>query len=205
MQKGDHEIGDNPWTPGENKGYLVKHFRHVFAENFNFDRDGRFLYPDFIDNIPPRPVGTDYQETSLAFIHKNVLFVTIDVLHQQSPLLRLGEDGSVAGHVTGDHLKWFDSILQAGQKNTQVKHIIVQGHFPVLYPVRKVKSSGIYMKKDGTNSKFWETMRRRGVDIYFAGEVRESWPGQIFCHLKQHCIIKYVCSAQKRTHRMSFY
>ena len=97
----------------------------------------------------------------------------MDVLHQQSPSDRLGEDGSITGQVTGDHLEWFDSILQAGQNRTQVKHMIVQGHFPALFPVRKIKSSGIYMKKDGTNSKFWEIMRRRGVDIYFAGEVRK--------------------------------
>jgi hypothetical protein len=163
----------------------VKHFKHVFAEKLNFDKDGRFLYPENIFGIPSRPIGTPYNETSFAFIHKNVLFVTIDVLHQTSAVTRLGEDGTVTGQVVGDHLDWFDSILQAGQNSTQVQHMIVQGHFPVLYPVRKVKSSGIYMKKDGSNSPFWNTMRERGVDIYFAGEVRELtvlWI-RIICHL----------------------
>ena len=152
----------------------MKHFKQVFADKFNFDSDGRFLYPDYINGIPSRPIGTMYDKTSFAFIHKNILFVTVDVLHQRSALTRVGEDGSVTGQVTGDHLDWFDSILQAGQNSSQVQHMIVQGHFPVLYPVRKVKSSGIYMKKDGLNSPFWNTMRERGVDIYFAGEVRES-------------------------------
>ena len=96
--------------------------------------------------------------------------MSVDILFQKSPSIAIDGKNTVAGRVNNDHLIWFDSVLAEGQKLPQVNHIFVEGHFPVLYPVRKVKSSGQYMnwKHD---SVFWKTMRKNKVDIYFTGEV----------------------------------
>ena len=72
--------------------------------------------------------------------------------------------------MTGAHLDWLDKVLQAGNEESAVKHIFVQGHFPVLYPVRKNKSSGQIMSYN-ENSEFWKMLRKHNVDIYFCGEV----------------------------------
>jgi hypothetical protein len=46
----------------------------------------------------------------------------------------------------------------------------VQSHLPVIYPVRKVSSSGMLID-NGVDNPFWQLMRKYQVDIYFAGEV----------------------------------
>ncbi len=90
-------------------------------------------------------------------------------MYQKSPKVDAGTSGTVAGIIEGEHLKWFKSILEEGQKQPDVNFIFVQGHFPVLFPVKRVKSSGIYMESDET-SDFLSVMRDYGVNVYFAGE-----------------------------------
>ena len=102
--------------------------------------------------------------------HKNVLFVTVDVFHQEDPDKNIGKQGSVTGAVVGKHLKWLDHVLSEARKDSGIKHIFVQAHLPVLQPVRRVNSSGMLMD-DEMESDFWKTLRKHKVDIYFAGEV----------------------------------
>ncbi len=171
MAVGDHEMGDNPWPAGSAVSRCQPQFRESFAKEFNFNPDGgRFLYEKPIGAAASQPLGTKHENTSYAYRHKNVLFVTVDVFHQEHPDKNIGDEGSVTGTVVGDHLEWLDHVLAEARKDASIKHILVQSHLPVIYPVRKVNSSGMLMD-DGVENPFWKTLRKYKVDIYFAGEV----------------------------------
>lgn len=172
MAVGDHEVGDNPWPVGNSVSSHQAEFRQTFAKGLNF-KDGTFIYNKPIGDATSRPLGTPYEETSYAYQHKNVLFVTMDVFYQEDPTKRIGPQGTVTGTVVGKHLEWFDHVLSEARKDDSIKHIFVQSHLPVLQPVRRVNSSGMLM--DGEmESDFWKTMRKHDVDIYFAGEVHSN-------------------------------
>jgi hypothetical protein len=171
MAVGDHEVGNDPWPVGSDVSRYQHQFREAFARAFNYSADGSsFKYRQKIGSANSRPRGTKYQDTSYAYQHKNVLFITIDVFHQQDPNTRLGEKGSVIGTVVDAHLEWLESVLSEARKDPSIKHIFVQSHLPVIYPVRKVLTSGMLIDK-GLESEFWKLMRKYNVDIYFAGEV----------------------------------
>lgn len=171
MAVGDHEVGDNPWPVGSDVSRYQPQFRESFAKAFNYSSDGtQFKYSEKIGSAEPRPLGTKYEDTSYAYQHKNALFITMDVFHQQDYRTALGEQGTVTGTVVGPHLAWFESVLVEARKNSSIKHIFVQSHLPVIYPVRKVSSSGMLID-NGIDNPFWQLMREYKVDIYFAGEV----------------------------------
>ena len=167
---GDHEGGDNPWLAGSVKSKSQPAFRKTFSDHLNLDFDGHHRFNSSIGDVPSRPFGTIYENTSHAIIHKNVLIVTIDVLYQKNPKENIGDAGSVDGQVTGPHLDWLDKVLQQGRERAEVNHIFVQGHFPVLFPVRKNKSSGQIMT-DNEKGEFWQMLKKHKVDVYFCGEV----------------------------------
>ncbi|VGO16440.1 hypothetical protein PDESU_05031 [Pontiella desulfatans] len=171
MAVGDHEVGDNPWPPGSDVSRCQPQFRESFAKEFNRNPDGgRFLYEKPIGQAASRPLGTKYEETSYAYRHKNILFITLDAFHQEDPDKSIGPEGSVTGTITGPHLQWLEEVLSEARKDAGIKHILVQSHLPVIYPVRKVNSSGMLMDDD-IRSPFWQLLRKYKVDIYFAGEV----------------------------------
>jgi hypothetical protein len=171
MAVGDHELGDNPWRVRSPKSRSLSEYRQVLTKAFNRDGDsGAFKYTESIGAAPARPLGTKYEDTSYAYRHKNVLFVTVDTFHHEGPQKRVGSEGTVTGAVTGRHLNWLNLVLAEANDDPTIKHVFVQGHLPVIYPVRKVSSSGMLVN-GGTESAFWRTMRRHDVDIYFAGEV----------------------------------
>ena len=171
MAVGDHEMGDNPWPAGSDVSRCQPQFREAFAKEFNINPDGgHFRYEKRIGNAESRPLGTKYEETSYAYQHKNVLFVTVDAFHQEDPDVSIGAEGSVTGTVTGPHLQWLEAVLSEARKDSSIKHILVQSHLPVIYPVRKVNSSGMMMDH-GIENPFWKVLRKYEVDIYFAGEV----------------------------------
>jgi len=113
---------------------------------------------------------TPFAYTSFAHVHKYVLFVTVDVFYQISDALffdrregGLGGEGVITGDVAGSHLEWFEYVLKEARMDTTIKHILVQGHLPIL-------TSAMFFDR-AENSPFWKTMVKYGVDIYFAGEV----------------------------------
>ncbi len=174
MAVGDHEVGDNPWPLGTAVSKHQAEFREAFSNVFNMDPDGgHFRYDKPIGKAPSRPLGTKYEATSYAYQHKNVLFVTVDVFHQEDPDKQIGMQGSVTGAVVGKHLAWLDHVLSEARKDSSIKHIFVQSHLPVLQPVRRINSSGMLMD-DEMESDFWKTLRKHNVDIYFAGEVHSN-------------------------------
>ena len=86
MAVGDHELGDNPWPPGTAVSECQPQFREAFANVFNINPDnGEFIYDKPIGEAASRPLGTKYETTSHAYQYKNVLFVTVDVFHQEDP------------------------------------------------------------------------------------------------------------------------
>lgn len=167
---GDHDIGDNNWPPGSEKSRCVPYHRSIFGRSFNM-QDRKWLWPDVVCGVPARPKRTKYCNTSFAVLHKNVLFVMVDIFHQEGPNDRLHQRyGSIAADVKGSHLAWFERVLAAGRRDKSVRYIFVQAHTPALPPVR-AQSSSMMMADRFDQSNLWQTMRRHNVDLYFAGEV----------------------------------
>ena len=141
---GDHELGDNPWPP--EKAALVPSFRKAFREYMKMPLNG-----------PEHMKGTAFY-----FLHKNTLFVSVDVFEEGK-----GGQGEINVQVTGKQLAWLEETLSG---HPSVDHIVVMGHAPVLGPVRKLVSSGL-MVEGAHRSPFWQSMARHSVDLYMCGEV----------------------------------
>jgi len=170
MAVGDHELGDNPWQKGSE---VVKHiatFRQGFANTFTLNKNGESRYTQNIGNALARPVGTIYENTSNAVQYKNVLFITLDIFRFDEKDKILGDQGVINGDITGKHLEWFESVLTEAQKIPSIKHIVVQAHLPIIYPVRKYASSGMMVDKK-ESEKILNVLRKYKVDLYLAGEV----------------------------------
>lgn len=163
---GDHDVGDNNWPAGQDKALLVPTYKQQWAKYFTLDTEGN---PQFAI----RPMGTAFENTAYAVRHKNVLVVTVDVFRQDDPNVTIdSKTGSVRNDVVGDQLAWLDSVLLSASTDPQIDHVIVQGHVPVLLPVRQMNSSGLTMAGSG-DSEFWQSLSRNKVDLYFAGEVHD--------------------------------
>lgn len=170
MAVGDHELGDNPWHKGSE---VVKHiaaFRQGFANTFTLNEDGESRFNENIGKVLARPVGTIYEHTSNAVQYKNVLFVTLDMFRFDDKDQTLGSQGVVNGDIDGKHLTWFESVLSEAQNIPSIKHIVVQSHLPIIYPVRKYASSGMLVDKK-ESEKILDVLRKYKVDLYLAGEV----------------------------------
>jgi len=179
---GDHELGGNEGFKHngmkDTKLGTIPSARQAFGDGFNRDTDNKFLFDQpWFDDVGSRPLGTIYENTSFAYIHKNTLFVTVDAFElvgdgtQDYIDLKhgLGGKGAVACTVDGEHLAWFDNVLRKGRDDPSIKHMIVQAHQPIIQPVRKISTTGQFFDR-GEESEFWALMNTYGVDIYFAGE-----------------------------------
>jgi len=145
---GDHELGDDPWDPGNWMGVpdkiaTVPFFEDAFVEHLAMPTNG-----------PPGMEGLTY-----SFVHANCLFVALDVFETH------GSDIEVT--VSGVQLNWLTNTLAA--HTGSVDHIIAMGHAPIAGPVRHRNSSRI-MLDDGTGSDLWQAFREYGVDLYLCGE-----------------------------------
>jgi len=176
---GDHELGDNYWGPhgADAKTDSLTQFRASFVQAlYKHPNTNKYIFKNRIGNTQATPRGTDYEYTSFAHKHKNVLFITVDVFHEVSNQdyfdreNGLGGEGIITGDVTGSHLKWFEKVLIEARKDDSIYHIIVQAHLPILMPVRSISSSGMFFDR-AQYSSFWKIMVKYGVDIYLAGEV----------------------------------
>ncbi len=141
---GDHDIGDNPWRGA--KVDLVGHFKAAFRQYLKMPLNG-----------PEHMKGTAFW-----FVHKDVLFVAVDVFEKG-----IGKQGGIVAQVTGKQLAWLEKTLTL---HRGVQHVVVMGHTPILGPVRKRSSSGLMLER-GRQSPLWQTMKRHGVDLYLCGEV----------------------------------
>ena len=170
---GDHEIGDDDWPPGSEKSNRVSVMKRAFHRNMV----SVLGLPSKINGADARPVGTPHEYGSYAVQHKNVLFVTVDVFRQSSPTQIIHPRyRTVSPEVIGAHLNWLTNLLKAADRDGSIDHVIVQGHVPILNPVRMQRTSGT-MLVDREDSGLWQLLRRhdhrRGgkVRLYLSGEV----------------------------------
>jgi hypothetical protein len=123
---GDHEIGDNPWTGDGCYGAGCDFKRSAFPVF-------KQTWPDVFGDIPgseSRPVGTAFKSTAYAVhLTPDVLLVTVDVFDRSG--------GDVHARLTQGQLDWLNHVPDT----TTAQTVIVQGHVPVLWPVRARHSS----------------------------------------------------------------
>lgn len=151
---GDHEYGDDPWIV-DWKRQLASTFRAQWAKQFTINPDGA---PRFRD----RPVGSKHEFSAYAWRpHPMVQAVTLDVFDNLSAEMRIRLDA--------EQMTWLRGVL-AKAKADGVPWIIVQGHTPIVGPVRQSSSSGL-MFEGGASSTLWEVFKKYGVDVYLTGEV----------------------------------
>ena len=155
---GDHDIGDNPWRGGTGPG--SNEFKRANLSTFK-----KSLYRNVIapSRVPDRPRGPARNTAYATYVDPEVLLVTVDVFQ------RTGRD--VIARLDDTQLAWLDATLaQAERRGTD--WIVVQGHVPVLTPVRTYGSSSIHYR-GGARSDFWRVLARHHVDLYLNGEVHD--------------------------------
>jgi len=136
---GDHEYGDDG---GLRKGHIARVFGEQFTELMGMPRNG-----------PPNHMGRAYYVRE-----KNLLVITLDTFE---------DAGEAFAYTVGDEqLDWMEKILMANQ---DAEFIVVQGHLPIVGPVRS-KNSSASMLEDGPKSGLWKLMVKYGVNVYLCGE-----------------------------------
>ena len=151
---GDHEYGDNPWTASKRR--LAPVFQQQFARYFTRTPAGR---PRFRDHPKGVHAGTAYAFRPAP----DVQVVTIDPF-DIAP-------GHARTRVDRQQLRWLVQVLRQAQEDG-VRWTIVQGHVPVLEPVRSRGSSELHYP-GGSRSRLWRVFRKFGVDVYLCGEVHD--------------------------------
>ena len=151
---GDHEYGDNPWTASKRR--LGPVFQQQFARYFTRNPDGR---PRFRDHPTGAHAGTAYAFRPVP----DVQVVTIDQFDIAPDRARL--------RVDRQQLRWLVGVLRSAQEDG-VRWTVVQGHLPILEPVRSRGSSELHYP-GGSRSRLWQAFQRYGVDVYLCGEVHD--------------------------------
>ncbi|HEY3016426.1 MAG TPA: metallophosphoesterase [Nocardioides sp.] len=152
---GDHDIGDNPWDAHKN-AYAAFKQRNVALFKSLFHK-----YVTGPNGYAVHPSGPAAGTAYAVRLDPDVLLVTVDVFQRTTD--------NVAIRIDPQQLAWLDTVLARADANG-VKWIFVQGHTPVIGPVRKQQSSGLTYY-GGAKSGFWHTMARHHVDLYLCGEV----------------------------------
>ncbi|WP_372519934.1 metallophosphoesterase, partial [Nocardioides sp.] len=93
-------------------------------------------------------------------LDRNLLLVTVDVFRPTS--------SGVSVSLDPDQRDWLAKVLRRAKKQ-RVPWVVVQGHVPVLGPVRTRFSSGLTYE----GSDLWQLMRKHDVDAYLCGEVHD--------------------------------
>jgi len=151
---GDHEYGDNPW-PGA-KRRLAPVFAREFARHFTRGPGGR---PRFADHPGGRHAGTAYAWRPAP----DVQVVSIDAFDITAGHSRIRLDAA--------QRRWLVGVLRRARADG-VRWTVVQGHVPVLEPVRARGSSELHYP-GGARSGLWRIFERYAVDLYLCGEVHD--------------------------------
>ena len=139
LAPGDHEYGDDG---GLKIGHIARAFGEQFSRLMGMPRNG-----------PANHIGRTY------FVRENnLLVITLDTFEDQ---------GERFGYTVGEEqLTWLEKTLKA---HADAEFIIVQGHLPIVGPVRS-KNSSASMLDGGTDSDLWKLMVKHGVNVYLCGE-----------------------------------
>lgn len=150
---GDHEYGDNPWPAA--KRARAAAFRRHFARYFTAP-GGK---PTFADHPQGPHALTAYAGRPLP----DVQVISIDPFDITPERARIGLDKQ--------QRTWLRGVLRRAQRD-EVRWIVVQGHVPILGPVRTRGSSSMYLP-GGARSKLWQMFEKYGVDLYLSGEAHD--------------------------------
>ncbi|CAB4727556.1 unannotated protein [freshwater metagenome] len=131
-------------------------FEAAFAAYFTQGPDGRPRYDD-------RPGGKHALQAYAYRPVPSVQVVTLDVFDTVR--------GAVRARLDDAQMTWLRSVLRRARADG-VPWVIVQGHTPVLGPVRVRGSSGLQYD-GGRRSELWRVFRDLGVDLYLCGEVHD--------------------------------
>ena len=136
---GDHEYGDDG---GLKKGDIARAFGEQFTK---------------LMGMPTN--GPDNHKGRAFYVRKNnLLIITLDTFE---------DAGKRFAYTVGDkQLAWMEKVLV---DNKDAEFVIVQGHLPIIGPV-KSKNSSASMLKGGEKSKVWQLMVKHKVDVYLCGE-----------------------------------
>jgi hypothetical protein len=103
--------------------------------------------------------GPDHKKgRAYTVVKENLVVITVDTFEDAGNRMSMT--------VSGKQLAWLENELKTHRDK---QFVIVQGHVPVVGPVRS-KNSSANMLEGGTGSAFWKTMVAHGVDAYFCGE-----------------------------------
>jgi hypothetical protein len=152
---GDHEYGDNDWPRGKLR--LADTYRDAWASYFTKRPDGTPVYPD-------RPVGSINEYAAYAWRPRpDVQMVSLSEFTNGSGRMQLRIDDK--------QFAWLVGVLKKA-KADGVPWIFVQGHIPILEPVRSGASSNLgYETAPG--QRLWKQFAKYGVDLYLCGEVHD--------------------------------
>lgn len=139
---GDHELGDLPTANLLLQNIFYDQFQGTYRDNFDYPQNG------------PKSL----KELAYYFTHEDTLIVTVQTFKR---------DFWVKPQMSKAQLDWLEYILR--QYKNEVRHIIVQGHVPVLPVTGGVDSSNLSYE-EGRSSRFWQIMAQNGVDFYLCGE-----------------------------------
>ncbi|GAB2771250.1 hypothetical protein GCM10027020_25410 [Nocardioides salsibiostraticola] len=151
---GDHEFGDDPFLGPKRR--LAPTFEKNYAKYFTKTPAGKPLFSE-------RPRGKHEFSAYAGRPRPDTLVVTLNVFDTTKNGTRI--------RVDRQQMKWLRKVL-AQAKRDDVKWIIVQGHTPILWPVRVRGSSGLHYE-NGRNSELWKVFKKYGVDLYLTGEVHD--------------------------------
>ena len=136
---GDHEYGDDG---GLRLGDNARVFGEQFTQLMGMPRNG-----------PANHKGRAF------YVRKNnLLIITLDTFE---------DAGEKFDYTVGaEQLEWMDQTIKTHQ---DAEFIIVQGHLPIIGPV-KSKNSSASMLDRGADSELWKLMVKHKVNAYFCGE-----------------------------------
>jgi len=154
---GDHELGDDFSWGNLVARQTVPAYREAFAWHFVEPLRSR---------IWSLPGSGEHSKTAYAIKHRNLLFISVDVFKQLAPTDRPEVT------VDGEQLTWLAAVLGAASADRAIRHIVVQGHVPVLYKNQNLRGrvAGRLHLSGDKESEFWKTLRAGKVDLYLAGE-----------------------------------
>lgn len=167
---GDHDIGDDPWRPrgdAEERAWIrfkAAHVglwkqqlvRHTYAAvRASTGSDLRRV------GAVSRPARGQASETAYAVrLDPTMLLVSLDVFRPTS--------SGVSVSLDADQRRWLSGVLRRA-KAQDVPWVVVQGHVPVVGPVRSRFSSRLSYEGDH----LWRLLRKHDVDVYLSGEVHD--------------------------------
>jgi hypothetical protein len=166
---GDHEIGDDradKWPPGSYRHRAIPVCKRVWARHFTLRKDESYRYG-------LHPAGRFYNQTAYAVdLGANLRLVTVDVFHRHP--------AGVDIDVRGAQLDWLNTVCARAKAAGKV--VIVQGHTPILEPVRYMYSGRLHVglsfgaepkDRPGYRSDLWSALVRHKIDLYLCGEVHD--------------------------------